>query len=109
MIQAIWNGTVIAESEATVIVEGSHYFPSESICRAYFEDSETQTVCGWKGVARYYSVTVDGRTNPDAAWYYPDPKPQAEQIRGSVAFWNGVEVRGTTDQNITEVEADGAC
>ena len=91
-MKAIWNDQVIAESNETVVVEGNHYFPKESIERKCFEESSTTTVCGWKGVANYYSLIVDGEKNPDAAWYYADPKPKAEQIRGYVAFWKGVNV-----------------
>jgi uncharacterized protein (DUF427 family) len=91
-VKAIWNGRVIAESDDTVVVEGNHYFPAESVRRDYLLPSDTQTVCGWKGVARYYSLQVDDRTNRDAAWFYAEPKPAAAQIRGRVAFWKGVRV-----------------
>jgi len=92
MPKAIWNNTIIAESPATEIVEGNHYFPADSLHRQYFRDSGTQSVCPWKGTASYYSVTVDGKENRDAAWYYPTPKPAAAQIAGRVAFWKGVKV-----------------
>ncbi len=92
MVKATWNGAVIAQSDDTVVVEGNHYFPPEALERAYFEDSTMESVCPWKGTARYFNVVVDGKTNPDAAWYYPDPKPRAEAIRDRVAFWRGVEV-----------------
>ena len=92
-MRAIWNGAVIAESDDTVVVEGNHYFPADSVKREYLRSSPTTTVCGWKGVASYYTLEVDGRTNRDAAWYYADPKDAARQIRGRVAFWKGVEVR----------------
>jgi len=92
MTKATWNGKTIAESDDTILVEGNHYFPAESIVKEYFESSDTTTECGWKGTARYYNIEVDGQTNPDAAWYYPDPKPQAANIQGRIAFWNGVEV-----------------
>lgn len=92
MPKAIWNGTVIAESDATEIVEGNHYFPPESIHREYFRDSDLHTVCGWKGTASYYDIVIDGKTNANAAWYYPDPKPEAANIKGYIAFWKGVEV-----------------
>ena len=92
MPRAIWNGTVIADSPDTVVVEGNHYFPADSIKREYFQPSDTHTVCGWKGTASYYTLDVNGQTNPDAAWYYPDPKPEAAQIKGRVAFWKGVKI-----------------
>ncbi len=89
-MKAIWNGQTIAESDATVVVENNHYFPKESVKAEYLTDSSTHTTCPWKGLASYHSLTVDGKTNPDAAWYYPDPKPAAENIKGYVAFWKGV-------------------
>lgn len=92
MTKAIWNGTVIAESDATVEVEGNAYFPPDALVREHFRESRTTSVCGWKGTASYYDVVVDGETNSDAAWTYPDPKPQAENIRGHVAFWKGVQI-----------------
>jgi uncharacterized protein (DUF427 family) len=92
MPTATWNGTVIAASEDTVIVEGNHYFPAESIDAAYFEPSATRSHCPWKGDASYKTVVVDGKRNPDAAWYYSDPKPAAKEIKGRLAFWKGVEV-----------------
>ena len=91
-MKAIWRGTVIAESNDTVIVEGNHYFPFEAVNRDLLEPSETTSVCPWKGTANYYTLNVSGEKNPDAMWYYADPKPQAEQIRDRVAFWRGVEV-----------------
>ena len=91
-MRAIWNDTVIAESDDTVVVEGNHYFPVDSIKADLFTPSETTTVCGWKGTANYYSLSVDGERNPDAAWYYADPKEAAQQIKGRVAFWKGVRV-----------------
>ncbi|RFP52741.1 MAG: DUF427 domain-containing protein [Limnothrix sp. CACIAM 69d] len=92
MAKAIWNGTVIAESDHTEVVEGNHYFPADSIKAEYFQPSNTHTTCGWKGVASYYTIAVDGQTNPDAAWYYPEPKDAAKKIAGYVAFWRGVKV-----------------
>ncbi len=92
MAKAIWNGTVIAESDRTEVVEGNHYFPPDAIKSDYFQPSNTHTTCGWKGVASYYTIAVDGQTNPDAAWYYPEPKDAAKKIAGSVAFWRGVKV-----------------
>lgn len=97
-MQAIWNGTVIAESDATIVVEGTHYFPAESIHKAFYRPSDYSTKCHWKGTASYYSLEVNGETNENAAWYYPSPMEQAKNIRGYVAFWRGVEVIGTTDQ-----------
>ena len=91
-MKAIWNGAVIAESNDTVVVEGNHYFPAESLNRAYFRESQHTTFCGWKGTASYYHVEVGGKTNQDAAWYYASPKEAARQIAGRVAFWKGVQV-----------------
>jgi uncharacterized protein (DUF427 family) len=92
MAKAVWNGAVLAESSDTQQVEGNTYFPEESLNRQYVKPSSTTSTCPWKGVAKYYTVTVDGQENPDAAWYYPDPKSAAKQIKGHVAFWRGVEV-----------------
>jgi len=92
MPKATWNGTLLAESDDTVIVDGNHYFPPESLRREHFQESDTQTVCGWKGTASYYDIVVDEQTNEGAAWYYSDPKPAAENIKARVAFWKGVEV-----------------
>ncbi len=92
MARAIWNGAVIAESDATVVVEGNHYFPPEAVKREHLSVSASHTVCGWKGTASYYDVVVDGATNKDAAWYYPEPKDAARQIAGYIAFWHGVRV-----------------
>ncbi len=91
-MKAIWKDTVIADSKDTVMVEGNHYFPESSLNRAFVTFSNHRTTCPWKGQANYYSLMVDGELNPDAAWYYPDPKPEAENIKGHVAFWKGVEV-----------------
>ena len=91
-MKATWNGKVIAESNDTVVVEGNHYFPQSAIRAEYFTDSATHTTCPWKGVASYYSLEVDGQRNPDAAWYYPEPKSAAANIKGHVAFWKGVKV-----------------
>lgn len=92
MIQAIYNGKVIARSDRTRVVEGNHYFPPEDLVREHFEASDTHTVCGWKGTASYYHVVVDGQRNADAAWYYPAPKQAAAEIKDHVAFWRGVQV-----------------
>ncbi len=91
-MKAIWNQQVVAESDDTVVVEGNHYFPPESLNQAYFSASDKTTICGWKGTASYYHLDVDGERNNDAAWYYPDPKPKAAEIKGRVAFWRGVIV-----------------
>ena len=92
-MKAIWNGTVLAESDDTVVVEGNHYFPREALNDAYLRPSETRTICPWKGTASYYTLEVDGQTNPDAVWYYPEPKEAARQIRDRVAFWKGVTIQ----------------
>jgi uncharacterized protein (DUF427 family) len=93
-MKATWNGTVIAESDDTVVVEGNHYFPADSVRADLLRDSTYTTHCPWKGEASYKSLVVDGAENPDAAWYYPEPKAEAEQIRGHYAFWRGVTVSG---------------
>ena len=92
-MKATWNGATLAESNDTVVVEGNHYFPADSINKDYFAPTETHTVCGWKGTASYYNVVVKGKTNKDAAWYYPEAKPDAKNIEGYVAFWKGVEIK----------------
>lgn len=92
MPKAIWNGTVIAESNQCEVVEGNQYFPPDAIKQEYFQPSDTHSVCGWKGTASYYNVVVDGQVNKDAAWYYPEPKSAADNIKGYVAFWRGVKV-----------------
>ena len=91
-MKAIWNNTIIAESDNTVVVEGNHYFPKDAIKPEIFADSTTHTTCPWKGLASYYSLQVDGKANPDAAWYYPQPKDAAKEIKDHVAFWKGVRV-----------------
>jgi uncharacterized protein (DUF427 family) len=91
-MKAIWKDTVIAQSDRTVVVEGNHYFPPESVADALLQDSEKTTVCPWKGTAHYYDVVVEGETNRDAAWYYPETKDAANEIRGHIAFWRGVQV-----------------
>ena len=91
-MKAIWKGRVLADSDDTVVVDNNHYFPADSLDRALFEKSATTSVCGWKGKAEYYTIEVDGERNEDAAWYYPDPLEAAENIRGRVAFWKGVQV-----------------
>ena len=92
MAIATWNGTVLAESDDTVVVEGNHYFPPDALRREHFEASDQRTVCPWKGVASYFDVVLGGRRNPGAAWYYPHPKPEAAAIKDRVAFWKGVTV-----------------
>jgi uncharacterized protein (DUF427 family) len=92
MARATWNGTVIAESDETVVVEGNQYFPMASVVEGVLVPSDKQTVCPWKGTASYYSVVVDGQVNADAAWYYPEPKDAAKEIAGRVAFWRGVTI-----------------
>lgn len=91
-MKATWNNTVIAESDETIEVEGNQYFPADSINKEFFKPSGTHTVCGWKGTASYYDVVVDDKTNADAAWFYPETKPDAKNIEGYVAFWKGVQV-----------------
>lgn len=92
MPRALWKGAVLAETDRFETVEGNVYFPPESLNQAHFRPSETHTVCGWKGLCSYYDVVVGADVNKDAAWYYPDPKPAANNIRGYVAFWKGVTV-----------------
>jgi uncharacterized protein (DUF427 family) len=94
-MQAVWKGQVLAESNETVVVEGNHYFPATSLNQDLFGASDTHTTCAWKGKASYYHVHVDGETNTDAAWYYPEPKAEAALIKGRVAFWRGVEVKAS--------------
>ena len=91
-MKAIWNGSTIAESQDTIVVEGNHYFPAEAVACQYLEDSTHTSICGWKGTANYYSINVGGELNKDAAWYYAEPKPEASEIKGRIAFWRGVNV-----------------
>jgi uncharacterized protein (DUF427 family) len=91
-MKATWNGATLAESEDTVVVEGNHYFPPDSVSVEYLRDSDTHTTCPWKGLASYKSIEVDGELNADAAWYYPEPKDAAAEIKDRFAFWRGVEV-----------------
>jgi uncharacterized protein (DUF427 family) len=91
-MKAVWKGAVLADSHDTIVVEGNHYFPPESINPKYFRPSSNQTTCPWKGLASYYHVEVDGEVNRDAAWFYPEPKEAANKIKNYVAFWKGVEV-----------------
>ena len=92
-MKAVWNNQVLAESDDTVVVENNHYFPPESINKAFFKESKTHTTCPWKGEASYYTVSVEGKENKDAAWYYPSASELAKNIEGYVAFWKGVEVK----------------
>jgi uncharacterized protein (DUF427 family) len=94
MATASWNGTVIAESDDTIVVEGNHYFPRSAVKEGVLTDSSHTSVCPWKGTASYASVVVDGKTNENAAWFYPQPKDAAAEIRDRIAFWKGVEVTG---------------
>ena len=93
MVQAVWNDEVIADSDDTVVVEGNHYFPRSSVRDDVLRDSSATSRCPWKGLAHYYSLEVNGQTNEDAAWYYPEPKDAAKEIAGRIAFWKGVHVR----------------
>lgn len=92
-MKAYWKDELIAESSDTIIIEGNHYFPADSIKKEFFQDSSTHSTCPWKGLASYYTLNVNGEINADAAWYYPEPKPAAKKIKDYVAFWKGVEVR----------------
>lgn len=91
-MKAIWNNQVIAESNNTVVVENNHYFPRESVNPEFLKDCETHTTCPWKGVASYHNLIVDGKENRDAAWYYPEPKEAAANIKDHIAFWKGVQI-----------------
>lgn len=97
MIRATWNGAVIAESSRTAVVEGNHYFPSEDVHAEFLIESDKHTLCMWKGTASYFSVTVNGQVNTDAAWTYPNTTTEAQAIQGRIAFWRGVEVREVDD------------
>jgi len=91
-MKAIWNGVTIAQSDQTEVVDGNHYFPMDSLSNDHFQSSEATTTCGWKGLANYYDVVVDGKVNAQAAWYYAEPKSAASNIKNHVAFWKGVQV-----------------
>jgi len=91
-MKATWNDALLAQSDQTVVVEGNQYFPPDAIEKQYFQESSTHSTCPWKGEASYYNVVVDGQVNKDAAWFYPDPKPAAAEIKDHVAFWRGVKV-----------------
>ena len=92
MPKATWNGVLIAESNEVELVEGNVYFPPDAVVKQHLRESDTRTECAWKGTAHYYHVELEGKVNRDAAWYYPDPKPAAENIKDHVAFWKGVDV-----------------
>jgi uncharacterized protein (DUF427 family) len=92
MVQARWNGATIAESDSTILIEGNHYFPPEAVKREFLEATSETSFCPWKGTASYFTISVNGALNPNAAWTYPNPKPEAESIRNYVAFWRGVDV-----------------
>jgi uncharacterized protein (DUF427 family) len=110
-MRAIWNGEVIAESDDTVVVEGNHYFPTDSVRRELLEPSDSHTRCFWKGVASYYSINAGGKVNRDAAWYYPDPSPAASMVKDRIAFWHGVKVEknGKSQARVAEVPAGESC
>lgn len=107
-VRATWQGAVLAETDESLVVEGNHYFPPESVERRYLQPSSTHTVCGWKGLASYYDVVVDGRVNRDAAWYYADPKPGASHVANRIAFWHGVRVEPVPLAQTDETSARGA-
>lgn len=92
MVKAIWNETVIAESNNCEIIEDNYYFPPEDVNKQYLQESDTESTCPWKGQAHYYNVLVNESVNEDAAWYYPDPKPAAKKIKNYVAFWKGIQI-----------------
>jgi len=91
-MKAVWKDTTLAESSDTIVIEGNHYFPPGSVNKECFKESDTHSTCPWKGLASYYTIVVNGEENEDAAWYYPEPKEAAKEIKGYVAFWKGVEV-----------------
>jgi uncharacterized protein (DUF427 family) len=105
-VRATWNGTVLAESDRTILVEGNQYFPPDDVVSGQLQSNSTQTHCPWKGEASYYDVIADGETNAAAAWYYPEPLPAAASIRDYVAFWRGVDVDGT-NEDTPEVRPPG--
>lgn len=107
-MQATWNDTVLAESDATIVVDGNHYFPADSLKGEHFREASHTTVCGWKGTANYYDLVVGDQVNAGAAWYYATPKEGAKEIAGHVAFWKGVEVAGTPASDGPQIEG-GAC
>lgn len=92
MAKAVWQGEVIAESDQTEVVDGNHYFPADSVNRQFLRESDATSVCGWKGTANYYDIVVEEQVNPQAVWYYADPKSEAAHIKDRVAFWKGVQI-----------------
>ncbi len=102
-MQAVFHGTVIADSADTVVVEGNHYFPADAVNQEVLAKSRTHSLCPWKGLASYYTVTVDGATSPDAAWHYPRPSPLARKVKGRVAFWRDVQVRPAPGESREQV------
>ena len=99
MVKAIWNGVEVAHSDNTTVVEGNHYFPSSDVEMQYLTETDHTTECPWKGEASYFDIAVNGETNPNAAWYYPNPLPAAEKIANHIAFWKGVEVIDDSEQS----------
>ncbi len=93
MVHATWNGKELAKSDRTIMIEGNQYFPKEDVAPEFLENSDYHTRCPWKGLASYYDIVVDGKRNPNAAWYYPEPLEKATMIKDYIAFWNGVEIR----------------
>ena len=93
MVRALWKGNIIAETDEAEVVEGNYYFPPTSVHKEFLKESSTHSTCPWKGKASYYDVIVDGEKNEDAAWYYPNPKPEAKNIKGYIAFWKGIEIK----------------
>ena len=102
-VEAVWNDQVIAHSDRTVVVEGNHYFPREDVDTSLLERTRTTSECPWKGTAHYYTLDLDGDRNEDAAWYYPNPKPEAAQIKDRIAFWHGVEVVDLHDRECIDL------
>jgi len=92
-MKAVWNNTVVAESDETVVIEGNHYFPAASVNKEFLIETDTHTTCPWKGQASYYTVSIHGEENPDSAWYYPNPSDAASEIKDHIAFWKGIEVK----------------
>ena len=109
-MRAVWNGQVVAESDDTVVVEGNHYFPADSVRPEYLWASDTHSRCFWKGIARYYDLKVGDRVNRDAAWYYPDPSPAAAEIKDRIAFWRGVKVeKGGEPAGVVDIPEGESC
>jgi uncharacterized protein (DUF427 family) len=109
-MRAVWNGQVVAESDDTVVVEGNHYFPADSVRPEYLGASDTHSRCLWKGIARYYDLKVGDRVNRDAAWYYPDPSPAAAEIKDRIAFWRGVKVeKGGEPARLVDIPEGESC